>query len=194
MKLSVYEPNEMKQLSKESLFRIPDIVSAKVSPNGQYIAFVGGDGASASNVTISPVKSQFLPFQLTSFDAPEIVQFFWSGDSRNILVLKDEKGTGQLQLHGFDVQTKEHLWHTGHLEGVQASIIKVSSTKSEAVIGLREGCSCFHDLYLLDLKSGSLSLIFQNEQYAKFLFSDSLNLILKVKIIADGRWLVLLKD
>ncbi|MBS0630183.1 MAG: S9 family peptidase [Verrucomicrobia bacterium] len=182
------------EINKEMLFRTPDFISAKISPNGKLIAKVGADELGVANVAIMPVMGDSSSKQLTFFKTPEIVQFFWSADSKKVLLLKDEDGTGQLNLHSFDVVSKEHIAYTEHLTGVNAKIIKLSPSKNQAIIGLNQRNPIFHDLYLLDLDSGNRSLIFQNDAYAKFLVSDDLEVILKMKINKNGSWTVFLNN
>lgn len=182
------------EVTKEMLSRTPDFISAKISPNGKLIAKVGADELGIANVAIMPVKGDSSLKQLTFFKTPEIIQFFWSGDSKKVLLLKDENGTGQLNLHGFDVVSKEHISYIEHLTGVNAKVIKLSPSKNQAIVGLNHRNPHFHDLYLLELDSGNLTLILQNDAYAKFLVSDDLEVILKMKINENGSWTVFLKN
>ena len=182
------------EITKEKLCRTSDFISAKISPDGMLIAKVGADESGIANVTIMPVKGDSSFEQITFFKTPEIIQIFWSGDSKKILLLKDENGTGQLHLHGFDVVSKEHISYSEHLTGVNAKVIKLSPSKNHALVGLNHRNPHFHDLYLLDLDSGGLSLIFQTDTYAKFLVSDDLKVILKMKINEDGSWTVFLEN
>lgn len=48
----------------------------------------------------------------------------------------------------------------------------------------------FHDLYVLDLDSGDFTLLFKNDGFAKFLVSDDLEIVLKMKINTDGLWTI----
>ncbi|MCK4934059.1 MAG: hypothetical protein KAR79_00570 [Simkaniaceae bacterium] len=108
--------------------------------------------------------------------------------------MKDENGTGQLNLHGFNVESKEHISYTDQFTGINAKVIKLSPSKNQAVVGLNHRNPHFHDLYLLDLNSGNLSILLQNDSYAKFLVSDDLEVILKMKINENGSWTVFLKN
>lgn len=187
--------NGYAKVSKETLCRTPELSSAKVSPNGKFIAKVGGDQSGIANVVILPLEEEnSFPIELSSFKTPEIIQFFWSADSKKIVLLKDENGTGQLNLHGFDVESKTHTSYTEQFAKVNTKIIKVSSSKNQAVIGLNHRNPHFHDLYLLDLNSGNLTLLLQNDAYAKFLVSDELDVILKMKIHKNGSWTIFLKN
>ncbi|MCH9633474.1 MAG: Dipeptidyl aminopeptidase BIII [Chlamydiae bacterium] len=187
--------NAYADITKEKLCRAPEFISAKISPDGKLLAKVGANEAGIANVVVLPVTGDSTSFtRLSSFTTPEIVQFFWSADSKKVLLLKDENGTGQLNLHGFDVESKEHISYTGQFTGVTAKVIKLSPSKNQALVGLNDRNPHFHDLYLLDLDSGNLSLVLQNDIYAKFLVSDELEVVLKMKINEDGSWTVFLKN
>jgi dipeptidyl aminopeptidase/acylaminoacyl peptidase len=176
------------EISKESLFSTSPFISAKVSPDGNTVAYVGADEAGISNAFV--IAKGNVTDQVTFFKSPEIIQFFWSANSDKILLLKDEDGTGQLHLHGVDILSKEHLIYTENFPKVNAKVIQISSQKNFAVIGLNNRNPHFHDLYLLDLDFGDLNLIYTNDCYAKFLVSDDLKLILKMKINEDGSWTI----
>ncbi len=179
------------EILKEQLFASPPLISAKISPDGKTIAYVGADEAGISNVFIGSMAESV---QITFFKTPDIIQFFWSGDSRRVLVLKDDDGTGRLHLHGINIHSKEHVVYTEKFSNVSAKMIQVSSVKNSAVIALNPRNPYFHDLYVVDLDTGKLELLFENDHYAKFLLSDQLELILKMRINDDGSWTVLTAD
>lgn len=181
---------------KEELFANPFIISAKISPDGNTIAYVGADKNGVSNLFISAKNGTSASRkQISFFTTPEIIQFFWSGDSNRVLLLKDENGLGKLNLHGINIHTEDHVIYTEKLIGVNAKVIQISSKKNSAVIGLNNRNPHFHDLYLLDLDSGRFELFFENDCYAKFLISDNLELILKMRINdEDGSWTIFTSD
>lgn len=182
---------------KEELFANPALISAKISPDGSTIAFVGADEKGISNLFISTKDDCATSRkQLSFFTTPEIIQFFWSGDSKRVLLLKEENGTGRLNLHGIHIHSKEHVVYTEKFPNVNAKVIQISSNKASnnscAVIGLNNRNPDFHDLYLLDLDSGHFKLLLNNDGYAKFLVSDNLSIILKMRINdEDGSWTIL---
>ena len=177
---------------KEELFANPSLISVKISPDGSTIAYVGADEKGISNVFISTKDgSSASREQISFFTTPEIIQFFWSGDSKRILLLKDENGTGKLNLHGINIHSKDHIVYTEKFPNVNAKVFQIGSKKNSAIIGLNNRNPHFHDLYLLDLDSGHFELLFENDCYAKFLVSDNLDLILKMRINdEDGSWTV----
>ena len=195
MSFAMMHDSVFAEISKEELFRTPDLISAKISPDGNTIAYIGADASGFSNVFIRQRVDKFsTSSQISFFANAEIIQFFWSGDSDKVLLLKDEKGTGRLHLHGIDINTKEHKIYTAQFSKVNTKVVQISSRNTRAVIGLNHRNPQFFDLYELDLNSGALRLVYENDRYAKFLFSDTLDLILKMQIHNDGSWTVLTAD
>ncbi|HSW87362.1 MAG TPA: prolyl oligopeptidase family serine peptidase [Rhabdochlamydiaceae bacterium] len=190
MSFFIDDEQVLAETSKENLFRTSPFISAKVSPDGKTIAYVGADPNGISNVFIMPCNQLSECTQITFFTTPEIIQFFWSANSDKVLLLKDEDGTGLLHLHGVDIFSKKHVVYTETFSKVSTKVVQISAQKNRAVIGLNHRNPHFHDLYTVDLDSGKLTLLFENDAYAKFLVSDSLELILKMKINEDGSWTV----
>ena len=179
------------ELSKEALFATPSFISAKVSPDGNRIAYVGADESGIPNVLVGKRGKALSEYeQISFFDTPDIIRFFWSAKSDKVLVLRDENGTGRLHLHGFDISSKKHTVYTEPFPEVNAKVIRISSRQNRAVIGLNHRNPHFHDLYELDLDTGKFTLLFENDLYAKFLVSEELKLILKMKVNDDGSWSV----
>ncbi len=179
--LGLLQGSAFGDLSKEKLFSNPALISAKVSPDGRTIAYVGADDSGISNLFIGEGES------LTSFTTPEITQFFWSSDSEQVLLLRDESGGGRQSLYGVDIATKGLVKYAEN-----ATVVQIAGDKKIAVIGIKNRNPYFYDLYSLDLNSGNSELLFQNDEYAKFLFDDELNLILKMRISEeDGSWKIL---
>lgn len=167
---------------KEMIARTPEYISAKVSPDGERVAHVGADSRGVANVFVNGEQVSF-------FEQPEIIQFFWSGKGDTVLVLREDEGSGALDLFG--VRSGEVIQYS---EGVNAKLVQVHPEKNLAVIGMNKRNRHFHDLYLLDLDLGTLSLMYENDLYAKFLVNEKLELIGKCKVEEDGSWNVVTKD
>ena len=183
------------EVTKETLCTTSQFISAKVSPNGKLIAKVGADESGIANVAVFPIDASSLsPKPLTFFQSPEIIQFFWSADSKKVILLKDENGTGQLNLYGVDLESQTLISYTKPFFGVNAKVLKISPFENKAVIGLNHRNRHFYDLYTLDLDSGQFSFLFQNDRYAKFLVSDDLEVILKMEIHENGSWTIFSKN
>ena len=178
------------EISKEVLFSTPLVTSMKIAPRGDMLTYVGADKHNIPNVFVTNGLSLENPRQITHFDAPDIIQFFWSAKGDKVLLLKDEDGKNQLNLYGIDVHSGATKIYTKQFEQINTKVIHISSKENKAVIGLNNRNPKFHDLYVLHLDSGELTLLFENDVYAKFLVSDDLDVVLKMKINGDGSWAV----
>lgn len=87
--LAAIQQQAFGKILKEELFANPSLSSAKISPDGDSVAYVGADEKGISNLFITtkngPDKSHE---QLIFFTTPEIIQFFWSGDSKKISTIR----------------------------------------------------------------------------------------------------------
>ncbi|MCH9632075.1 MAG: Dipeptidyl aminopeptidase BIII [Chlamydiae bacterium] len=182
-------------ITKLDLCKTASFISAKVSPNGKLIAQIGADENGISNAIVYPTdKDQQSAKKLTAFTKPDIIQFFWSPNSDKLLILKDENGTGNLKLYGYDIETQKEYAYTQDFERVVTKVVKVASQGNRIAVGLNNRNPKFHDLYILNLDTGNLDLLFQNDEFSKFLLNDDLEIVLKVKIEQDGCWTILTKD
>ena len=118
------------EMSKESLFCTPSFISAKISPDGNSIAYVGADKAGIANLYIKDKPST----QLTFFTTPEMIHFCWSANSDKIVFLRDENGTGQLGLYGVDIHSKQQIAYTEKYPKANA---KIRSAGPLAIIDMR---------------------------------------------------------
>lgn len=186
--------NVYADLSKEELFAKPPFISAKISPDGRTIAYVGADKEGIANIFVKKRENVQSGEQISFFTVPAISQFFWTPDNKSILFLRNEDGTAELHLHGIDVSSKKHVIYTEKFPHVTAKMIHISPNKNKAVLGLNHRNSHFHDLYVLDLDSGEYTLLLENDLYAQFLVSDNLEVILKMRINDDSSWTIMTKE
>lgn len=178
-------------ITKEALCQKPQYISVKVSPDGKWIAKIGADQKGIANVMIRLTEEEEHAFeQISFFQEPEMIQFFWSPDSRQVIVLRDEEGKGRCKVYGIDIVSKEHKHYTEGFEKASAKIIQFSAHENKVAIGLNHRNPQFHDLYIIDLDSSEVTLLFENDMFAQFLVSRDLEIILKMHIECDGSWTV----
>ena len=173
-------------IPREELFRLPTCIAIKISPDGQRLAYAGANKEGAINLHVSPDLSLEAAQCYTDFKNPEIKGFYWSSDSKKIIFLRDQNGTGQLRLYCLDLDSLKLKDLTADYDRINAKIFHVSTTENKMVIGINNRNLKFHDLYGVDLDTESLYLIDQNDQFINFLFDDSLNVILKTSLNEDG--------
>lgn len=179
-------------MTKEELCLKPALFSVKISPDEKWVAQAGPLKENMGNIYLSKIDELDQgPLLLTDYTTPGMIQYFWSNDSQQILVLKDELGRGLLQLHGFNLTTRKKVNYTACFEKVSAKIYKVSQKENKVFVGLNSRDPLFHDLYALDLNTGEWTLLLENHEFAKFLVDNEGHPVLKMRIEPDGSWTIL---
>jgi len=186
-------PTFLMAMMKEQLFRTPKILAAKISPKGERLAYVGADENGVPNLFITKDLTFNDPKQVTFFDTPDLIQFFWPGDGSKLVLLKEDDGNSQHHLYGVDLDTLEIRHYTKLFEGV-AKILHVSEEENRVAVGLNFRNNRFHDVYALDLDTHQFDLLYENEVYAKFFLDDSLSIKLKLEVLDDGSWRAIDED
>ncbi|MCH9612849.1 MAG: Dipeptidyl aminopeptidase BIII [Chlamydiia bacterium] len=175
---------------KLDVCRLPELISARISPDGKYVAKVGADDGGIANVSVG--LSDDLDFhQVSFFKTPQIIQFYWASDSRSVLVIKDHEGKGCYSLLGVDIASGEVRQYVDGKVGDCAKVYHVSQTGNGAVIGVRKAGRHFFDLYRLDFATGEMELMEENGEFVKFLIRDDLSVGLRMRINSDGSWTLL---
>lgn len=175
-----------KIIPREELFKNSPCLAVKISPDGNRLAYIGADKEGTMNLYVTPHLNLKEPEQLTHFTEPEIKGFYWLSNNKNILLLKDTKGTGQFRLYSVDLETKKIKDLTSPYPNINAKIFVVSSKEPKAIIGINNRNPKFQDLHLLDMEKETLTSFFQNDQYINFVFDSDLNLVIKIKMNEDS--------
>jgi dipeptidyl aminopeptidase/acylaminoacyl peptidase len=173
-------------IPRDQLFRKPPCMAIKLCPDGQKLGFVGSDKEGTMNVFVSSDLTLENATQLTYFTEPTIRAFHWSPDGKKIYLLKDKNGTRLFHLYSLNPVTSELKDLTASYGRFTAKFFEISAKENKAIIGINNRNPKFHDLYLLDFTDDSLSLIYQNDQFANFLFDEHLNIVLKMRLNEDS--------
>lgn len=185
--------NAVDLIPREALFTQPSCMAVKVSPNGKQLAYVGANQEGVMNLFAAPNLS-LEGTQLTDFKEPAIGGFYWSPNNQKILFLKDKDGTRQYHLYSFDLASSELKNLTACYGSISAKVFRMGATENKAIIGINHRNPLFHDLYILNLDDGSLSLIYQNDHFIHFVFDDHLEIAVKVRMNPDSSWTVMAKN
>lgn len=179
--------NQLSSL-KEDFSKNPEFISFRLNPRQDRLAYIGSDSEGHANLFVSEEGSFDHFKQLSFYKDPEIIQFFWSAEGDKLVLVKDNEGTGALRLHLYDVQTSEMQDISADFKNASSQVVKMHASGNLAIVGFNERNSSFHDLYLVNLNTGERELVLENNEYIKFLISEELDVILKMKIAQDGAW------
>jgi len=197
------ESKEVQLISRDLLFGNPDKASLKMSPDGKYISFL----APVNNVLNVWVASAYDPataVAVTNDTLRGIRIYFWAYTNNHIIYLQDLAGDENWQVHAVNIVTKEDKNLTpfeeipgadgkpmtlpnGKLLRPRAQIQEVSHKfDNEILIGLNNRNAQYHDIYRLNILTGEMNLIQQNDNFLGFQTDDDYNIRYALKLTPDG--------
>ena len=161
-------------IAREALFGNPTRASAQISPDGAYLTWLAPrDGV--LNIWLAPADDPDGARAITASTDRPIRQYFWAPDGKSVLYVQDKGGDENFLLYGVNVETGEETTLTP-FEDTRVQIIGASTTIKDAIlVSLNNRDPRFHDVYRLDLSSGELTKLIENEGYAGFMADDNLD-------------------
>ncbi|MDB6044826.1 MAG: family peptidase [Gammaproteobacteria bacterium] len=178
--------HEAPLIQRSALFGNPIRAQARLSPDGRYVSFLAPrDGV--LNVWLAPFGKLGEAKSLTNDRKRGIRQHYWAEDARHILFLQDEGGDENWRVYSVDVETGRQIDLTP-LEKVRAEIVGLSHQRPDvALISLNDRKPEWHDLYEVDVTTGTRRLVERNDQeFAGYLEDLQLRPRVAVKTLADG--------
>jgi dipeptidyl aminopeptidase/acylaminoacyl peptidase len=172
-------------IERAKLFGNPSKAGGRISPDGKWLSWVAPrDGV--LNVWVAPAADPSRARALTAEKTRPLRGAFWSPDSKTLFYIQDKGGDENFLLYGVDVVSGKQSTYTP-FEKTRVSIVKISSkVKDRILVGVNNRDPKWHDVYSLDLASGTLRLVFQNEGYGGFVADEMLNLRIAEKSRPDG--------
>ncbi|MBL8629360.1 MAG: S9 family peptidase, partial [Rhodospirillaceae bacterium] len=163
-------------IPRDKLFGNPSRSGAEISPDGKWLAWTAPrDGV--MNIWVAPVGDLTKERQLTSEKTRPIRNFSWAPNAATILYMNDKGGDENFLLYDVNIETGQERNLTP-FEKVRAQIVGESlQVPDKILVGLNNRDARWHDVYVLDLKSGKLTQIFKNDgNFGGFVADEQLNL------------------
>ncbi len=178
-------PATVPLIERAKIFGNPTKAAGQISPDGKWLSWIAPrDGV--LNVWVAPVNAPVQAKPLTAEKMRPIRTTFWSPDSKTILFINDKGGDENFVLYGVDVVSGAQKNYTP-FEKTRVQIVGISrKAKDRILVGINNRDPRWHDVHSLDLASGKLTLVQQNEGYAGFVSDEDLNLRLAQKSRSDG--------
>ncbi len=172
-------------IPRESLFGNPVRAAGQISPDGKWLSWLAPrDGV--MNIWVAPVSKPHRGKPVTRATDRPIRQHFWSPDSSGVMYIQDKGGDENFLLYKINVATRQETTLTP-FEKTRVQIVGASSTiKDKVLLGLNNRDARFHDVHLLNLATGELTLVLENNSYAGFMADDSLTLRMAQRQNAAG--------
>ncbi len=190
-------------IDREVFFGNPERAALRVSPDGAHISYLAPlDGV--LNVWIAPVGETDNARAVTNDQGRGVRQYFWAHTGEHILYLQDVGGDENWQIHSVNIATGEDKNltpfesipgadgepQTGAGGKVLRPTARVSQTSErfphEIVIGLNNRDPMYHDVYRVDIITGEMEMLEQNEGYLGYLIDDEYNVRFSVAMTPDG--------
>lgn len=175
-------------IPREHLFGNPTRSQGQISPDGKWVSWMA-PWQGVMNVWMAPAHDPESPRRMTSATDRPIPQYFWAPDSQSLLYIRDNQGDENYLLYSVPVAAQEGAQEKclTPFENTRVQIIGGSVTKRDKIlVGINNRDARFHDVYLLDLNTGELTLVFENNEWAGFEADDSLTLRWAVRQNAAG--------
>ncbi|WP_340587103.1 S9 family peptidase [Erythrobacter alti] len=172
-------------IPRDHLFGNPTRSGGKISPDGKWVSWMA-PWEGVMNVFMAPAEDETDVRRMTSAKDRPIPTYFWAPDSQSVLYIRDKEGDENYLLYQVDLEGKNEKCLTP-FDDTRVQIVGASDTiKDKLLLGLNNRDSRFHDVHMLDLTTGDLTLVFENNEWAGFEADDSLMLRWAVRQNAEG--------
>ena len=173
-------------IPRAALFGNATRASPRISPDGSQLGFLAPvDGV--QNVWLGPVGDLAAAKPITDDSGRGIRAWSFLHDGEHLIYIQDESGDENWRIHAVGLTSGEDRVLTPEQPGVTARILGLSPDRpGEILVGLNDRDPQFHDVYLLDVASGELELVLQNDAYVSFVADDELNVRIASKQTPEG--------
>lgn len=162
-------------IPRDHLFGNPSRAQGKISPDGKWLSWLAPrDGV--MNIWVAPATDPDSAKAVTASTDRPIREHFWAPDSGSVGYIQDKGGDENFLLYVIDIASGEERCLTP-FEDTRVQIVGASETiLDEVLVGLNNRDPQWHDVHRLNLNTGALELVYENNAYAGFLADDSLTL------------------
>ena len=167
-------------ITREALFGNPVRSGGTISPDGKWLGWMAPHEG-VMNVFVAPFDKPAEARRLTHAKDRPIPFFSFTRDSASVIYIQDKAGDENFLLYQVDIASGEERCLTP-FENTRARVIGGShQIRDKLLIGLNNRDARYHDVYLLNLTTGALDLVLQNDSYVGFLADDTLTLRMAIR-------------
>ena len=158
-------------IPRRVLFGNPERTGPSLSDDGKQIAFRAAvDGV--MNVWVAPADKPEAARPVTKDTARSIRQYFWAYTNAHIIYLQDKGGDENWRVYSVDLGTGD-IKDLTPFDKVAAQIQEVSEKfPDEILVALNNRTPELHDIYRINIRTGTRTLVQKNDRYAGFVTDD----------------------
>ncbi|CAN7632623.1 S9 family peptidase [Phenylobacterium sp. LjRoot225] len=172
-------------IERTKLFGNPTRSAGRLSPDGKWLSWLA-PREGVMNLWVAPTADPGRARPLTAEKVRPIRQYFWAPDSSMLLFVNDKNGDENFLLYGVDVATGAQRSLTP-FDKTRVEVIGISPlVKDRILVGLNNRDPRWHDVFSLELKSGQLTKLLQNDGFAGFGVDAQLRVRAAAKPLNDG--------
>ncbi|MEA2065520.1 MAG: S9 family peptidase [Thermotogota bacterium] len=176
---------EIPIIPRKVLFGNPDKASPSISSDGKHIAFLAPkDGV--LNVWIAPTENPDNAKPITS-DTKRGIRFYeWARAEQYLFYIQDKDGDENWHLFVVNIQNGK-IHDLTPFENIQARILKSSPEfPKNIIVAINRRDPQWHDVYNLNIETGKLELVLENETFADFELDDDYNIVFGYQLVPEG--------
>lgn len=167
-------------IERAKLFGNPTKAQGRLSPDGQWLSWIAPrDGV--LNIWVAPASDPDKARALTAEKVRPIRQHFWSPDSKLIMFVNDAGGDEDFHLFGVPVGGGEARDFTPFAKTTATVVGTSNRVRDRILVGLNNRDPRWHDVHSLDLATGKLTLVRQNDGYTAFIADEDLALRVAIR-------------
>ena len=172
-------------IPRAALFGNPTRTAGQISPDGRWLSWLAPlEGV--LNIWLAPASDPDAARAITASADRPIRQYFWSPDASAVMYIQDKGGDENYLLYRVDVTTGAETTLTP-FDNTRVQLVGASTTaKDKLLLGLNNRDPQWHDVHLLDLATGELTLVMENNAYAGFEADDTLTLRMAMSQNEEG--------
>jgi dipeptidyl aminopeptidase/acylaminoacyl peptidase len=174
-------------IDRQLFFGNPQIAAGQLSPDGKYISFMKAYNG-IMNVWVKRLAEPFEKARPLTDSTRPLYGNSWTDDGKYILFIKDSDGDENINVFAVDptapVESGKEVPASRNLtpmKDVTAQMVHSSKAKPDLLwVGLNDRDKSWHDLYLLKISTGELSLVYENKDRItgyEFDWDDNLRLV-----------------
>jgi dipeptidyl aminopeptidase/acylaminoacyl peptidase len=185
---------DVELIPRDALFGNPERAAVMISPDGKYLSWVAPvDGV--MNIWVAPAAEPDRAKAITADTARGIRNYFWSYQPDTLLYLRDTGGDEDFHLFSVNLATGKAVDLTPFPK-TTAQVVAASHAQPGAIlVGMNDRDPQWHDLYRVDLASGTRALVEKNDdRIGAYIADDQYQVRFATRARPDGGQDVLQAD
>ena len=161
-------------IPRDALFGNPVRAQGKISPDGRWVSWMA-PWEGVMNVFIAPADDESAARRVTSVTDRPIPSYSWAPDGQSLIYVRDKDGDENYLLYQVGLAEGAAEVCLTPFDNTRVQLIGGSEKiRDRVLVGINNRDARFHDVHSLNLTTGELTLVFQNDEWAGFEADDDL--------------------